>query len=118
MALKSDDINTAIDSISKKDELSLGSLKVITEELFPCIFQLFQNEELISKFYFNKDPYLIEGIVPGRYQLKYITDSNHDSIWNTGNWEKRLQPEKVLNYPSEILIRSNWDLELEWITVE
>ena len=50
--------------------------------------------------------------------LKYIIDINKDSFWSTGNWEKRIQPEKALNYPSEIMIRSNWDLELDWTNLE
>jgi hypothetical protein len=73
---------------------------------------------VITKIPFNKKPYLIDEIVPGTYHLRYITDNNRDSIWNTGNWERRIQPEKAVNYYSEITIRSNWDLELEWIIVE
>ena len=60
----------------------------------------------------------MDEIVPGKYQLKYIVDNNQDRIWNTGNWESRILSEKVANYPSEITIRSNWDLELEWIIQE
>ena len=37
-----------------------------------------------------------------------------DGIWNCGNWETKTQPEKVINYKTEITIRSNWDLELDW----
>ena len=48
------------------------------------------------------------------YQLKYILDANSDGKWNTGNWQEKIQAEKVVNYPNEITIRSNWDLELEW----
>ena len=52
------------------------------------------------------------------FNLKYIFDNNQDGIWNTGDWEQKIQAEKVINYPSEITIRSNWDLELEWIIGE
>ena len=57
-------------------------------------------------------------ITPGKYQLKYIADSNTDSEWTTGNWKAKIQPEKVINYSSEITIRANWDLELEWFIEE
>ena len=76
---------------------------------------MLQDEKVIIQIYFSEAPYLIEGIIAGNYNLKYIADSNQDSIWSTGNWERRIQPEKVIDYPSEIKIRSNWDLELEWI---
>ena len=44
----------------------------------------------------------------------YINDQNNDGKWNTGSWDNKLQAERTINYPSEITIRSNWDLELEW----
>ena len=106
------------DSIEKKEELSSGKLEIITNKSSPCIFQLFQNGEVINKFHFAHTPYIINKIVPGKYNLKYIADNNQDSIWNTGNWEMRIQPEKAVNYYSEITIRSNWDLDLEWIIGE
>ena len=114
--LKSDSITS--DSIVKKEELPLGKLEISIKENTPCIFQLLQKEKVISEFYFSKKPYLMDEIIPGKYQLKYIVDNNQDRIWNTGNWEGRILAEKVANYPSEIIIRSNWDLELEWIIQE
>ena len=114
--LKSDSITS--DSIVKKEELPTGKLEISIHENNPCIFQLLQNEKVISEFYFSKKPYLMDEIIPGKYQLKYIVDNNQDRIWNTGNWEGRILAEKVANYPSEITIRSNWDLELEWIIQE
>ena len=97
------------------EENALGNLEIITNKKEACIFQLLQNDRVIGNFFFPAPPYLIKGITAGKYQLKYIVDNNQDSIWNTGNWSERVQPEKVLNYISEISIRSNWDLELEWI---
>ncbi len=115
MPLKSDsNITSDIDTIIQKKEFSPGTLKINTKNS-SCIFQLLQNEKVIIEIYFNEAPYLIEDIIAGNYNLKYIADNNQDSIWSTGNWERRIQPEKVIDYPSEIKIRSNWDLELEWI---
>ena len=51
----------------------------------------------------------------GNYNLKYIKDTNNDNVWNTGSWQNKTQPERVVNYPSEVIIRFNWDLSLEWI---
>ncbi len=110
--------SSVVDSIIKKDPFNTGKLKIISDQNSACILQLLQNQKIITEVYFNNSPYLIEGIIPGKYQLKYIEDNNQDSLWNTGNWERKIQPEKVINYPSEITIRSNWDLELEWIIEE
>jgi hypothetical protein len=96
------------------ESITYGKLEIVTPANTPCIFQLLQNEKLISEFVFSEKPYALNDIVPGKYQLKYIADSNEDGKWNTGNWVEKLQPEKVINYTTEITIRSNWDLELEW----
>ena len=117
-----DTIATKTDS-SKTDSIVLesmpyGKLEIVTPANTPCIFQLSQNEKVISEFVFAAKPYALNDITPGKYKLKYISDSNEDGIWNTGNWERKTQPEKVINYPNEITIRSNWDLELEWIIEE
>ena len=98
--------------------ITYGKLEIVTPTNTPCIFQLLQNEKVISEFVFAAKPFALLDIIPGKYQLKYIEDSNEDGIWNTGNWERKTQPEKVINYPTEITIRSNWDLELEWIIEE
>jgi hypothetical protein len=96
------------------EEIKYGNLTIISVENKECIFQLFQDNKVISDFNFNKQPFLLSDIIPGKYQIKYIDDSNRDGKWTTGSWEKRVQSEKVINYSSEITIRSNWDLELEW----
>jgi hypothetical protein len=96
------------------EEIKYGKLTIISPENKQCIFQLFQNNKVISEFIFTEQPFLLTHITPGKYQIKYIADSNRDGKWTTGSWEKRAQAEQVINYPSEITIRSNWNLELEW----
>jgi len=105
--------STATDSLVI-EEVQYGNLTIISAENKQCIFQLFQNDKVISEFNFTEQPFLLTDITAGKYQIKYIADSNRDGKWTTGNWEKRAQAEQVINYPSEITIRSNWDLELEW----
>ncbi|MBC8266629.1 MAG: Ig-like domain-containing protein [Flavobacteriales bacterium] len=101
-----------------KEEISYGKLEVINNDSTPCIFQLLQNKKVVKEFSFNNPPYVLDELIAGKYQLKYIADSNIDNEWTTGNWLTKTQAEKVKNYPSEITIRANWDLELEWLIEE
>ena len=55
-----------------------------------------------------------KNVDPGNYKMKLIYDSNHNGKWDTGNYRKKLQPEKVKYYPEPLNIRANWDMELEW----
>ena len=100
------------------ESITYGNLKIITAEDSPCIFQLLQNEKVISQFGFSEKPYFLAEIIPGEYQLKFIEDTDLNGEWTTGSWENKTPAEKALNYPTGITIRSNWDLELEWIIEE
>jgi hypothetical protein len=106
--------STTADSLIA-EEIVYGNLAIITSENNPCIFQLLQNNKVINDWIFIEPPFLLTNIVPGKYQLKFIEDADQSGEWTTGNWENKTHPERVLNYPTEITIRSNWDLELEWI---
>jgi hypothetical protein len=58
---------------------------------------------------------IFENVNPGKYCLRYIEDANGNGKWDTGNYEKHLQPEKVYYYPNLIdLPRKNTDWENEW----
>tara|TARA_B100000579_G_C22776560_1_gene826897 strand:+ start:269 stop:1357 length:1089 start_codon:yes stop_codon:yes gene_type:complete len=110
--------NITLDSINKNESQLLGSLLISTNYNSSCIFQLLQNDKIIYSNSFNTMPFSINNITPGKYNLKFIADYNQDKIWNTGDWNKKTQPEKVKKYPNEIIIRGNWDLEIEWIIEE
>ena len=97
-----------------KELVQTGSLHIISPNMNYCVFQLLQNEKVVNEFAFSEQPYDLLNIMPGKYQLKYINDINKDGKWNTGDLARKKQPEEIQNYPSEINIRSNWDLEITW----
>jgi uncharacterized protein (DUF2141 family) len=45
---------------------------------------------------------------PAKYQVRLIYDSNGNGRWDTGNYLKHLQPERVVYDSQIIVIRSNW----------
>ena len=94
---------TTIDSLVV-EEIKYGNLTIISAENKQCIFQLFQNDKVISEFTFTEQPFLLTDITPGKYQIKYIADSNRDGKWTTGSWEKKTQAEQVINYPKRSCI--------------
>ena len=55
-----------------------------------------------------------EYIPPGSYKLKLIYDTNGNGKWDSGNFLGKVQPEKVVYYDLPIVVRSNWDMEIEW----
>ena len=96
-------------------EVPCGKLTISSNKLEgPLLFQLLQNNKIMHEYIIETGPYTLININPGKYQLKCIFDANYDAKWNTGDWELRKQAETVINYPAEITIRSNWDMELLW----
>jgi len=58
-------------------------------------------------------------VKPGKYKLRFIDDSNGNGKWDSGNYLKRIQPERVIYFTDEktkgvINIRANWDSELQF----
>ncbi len=51
---------------------------------------------------------------PGKYFARIVEDVNGNGEWDTGNFEKGLQPERLYYYPEEINIRANWDHIVPW----
>ena len=51
---------------------------------------------------------------PGKYSVKLFADINKNGVWDTGNYNKNVQPEKVYLYPNNLVVRPNWDLEQIW----
>ena len=45
-------------------------------------------------------------------RLRVIEDLNNNDRWDTGDYWKHLQPEKIYNYNDQITLRANWDLEI------
>jgi hypothetical protein len=51
---------------------------------------------------------------PGNYKLKAIYDRNHNNQWDTGNFHKKIQPERVGYFQKVIEVRANWDIDESW----
>ena len=51
---------------------------------------------------------------PGKYSARLINDRNGNGEWDTGNFEKGIQPEEVYYYNQILEPKANWDLEQRW----
>ena len=60
----------------------------------------------------------IEMVQPEEYKLKVIEDTNINRRWDTGNYDKHSQPERIFLKPIEGL-RADWEVETEFdISIE
>ena len=82
----------------------------------PIILQLLNDKEgvLDERKILANESILFDYMYPKKYFLKIIFDTNGNGKWNTGNYLKHIQPEKVIYYPQAIDIRSNWEMDFIW----
>lgn len=102
--------------LGTKSYADFGNLRMtITSEIenYPLLVQLTDEKgETIQEIY-AKAPKIFEfsNIEPSKYRVRIIFDANGNGQWDTGNYLKRIQPERVSYYPDLIEVRANWELE-------
>jgi hypothetical protein len=67
-------------------------------------------EQLVS----SSGPLSFTNLQAGKYGLKAIQDTNRNGRWDTGDYLKGIQPERVFVFQKEIEVRANWDFEEDW----
>lgn len=112
-----DFFGTTNDSISfnlnTKSYADYGNLSVnLTGESieYPVILELTNEKGEVQRTQTATEPKVFEfnHINPGKYLIRAIFDTNNNGQWDTGNYLKRIQPEKVSYYPTTIEMRANW----------
>ena len=85
---------------------------------YPIIVQLTDEKGKL-----NREIYVPEAksldfntLEPGNYLIRIIIDTNANGKWDTGNYLKKIQPERVIYYPGTIEMRANWE-KIETFTV-
>jgi hypothetical protein len=79
--------------------------------LHPLIF-LTKNSKPFLKQSLVKNRYRIKLFEPGDYEVKILFDLNNNGKWDTGDYWKKIQPERVVARKKPISIRANWDNEI------
>jgi len=84
---------------------------------FPIIVQAMDEKGKVVMTKMLKGPgqIIFDYLAPQKYTLKAIMDSNRNGQWDTGNYLKHIQPERIYFYTLPIQLRSNWDQEVTWI---
>jgi hypothetical protein len=70
---------------------------------------------VLREYYISEDSELvIDFLQPQKFRLKAIFDANQNNQWDTGNYLKGIQPERVIFHSDIIATRSNWDIKVDW----
>ncbi len=87
---------------------------------YPAIVQLINDKGETQRQVYMTAPQQVEFnfLRPGKYGLRLIFDDNGNQKWDTGNYLKKIQPEKVRYYPDMVDVRANWELEQTFTVLE
>lgn len=66
---------------------------------------------IVSKQRSNQEKLNFTNLIPGQYSFRCFKDENGNGIWDSGDYEKKIQPEIMLRYTVAQKVRANWDIE-------
>ncbi len=88
-------------------------LQVVRQDNDPFILELVTPKGKALRRYDvsnELDLYEFKHLVPGNYLFRYTNDQNGNKKWDTGNYLKKIKPERVYYSPDTIELRANWDI--------
>tara|TARA_R110002050_G_scaffold110892_1_gene223529 strand:- start:15282 stop:16895 length:1614 start_codon:yes stop_codon:yes gene_type:complete len=87
---------------------------------YPVIVHLTDEKGLIKREIYATEPkiFSFKNISPGKYLVRVISDSNKNKKWDTGNYLKKIQPERVSHSPKVIEMRANWKENYDFILLD
>jgi hypothetical protein len=114
--LKNDTLQQAI-IIQNRKELGDIQLKIKgLDKQKNYLIQLLTGAQLVqTQFFVDKVVSFesrIEALNPDIYTIKIVEDLNKNHVWDTGDYDKKAQPERIFWKKLEQL-RSNWELEAD-----
>ncbi len=104
-------------SFNTQKENAYGSIILnLTNVQTPLIVQLLEKDKVVREQRTMENGKMTFGyLYPKTYQIKVIFDRNGNEKWDTGDYDKHRQPEKVSFYNDNgTSVRANWDVELPW----
>lgn len=75
------------------------------------VLQFVQGEEVKSSYPLTSLEWSNKFINPGEYEIRILFDSNNNGKWDSGDYSKKIQPEKAITLKEKLSIRANWDNE-------
>ncbi|MCC7302647.1 MAG: Ig-like domain-containing protein [Bacteroidia bacterium] len=53
-------------------------------------------------------------LLPGKYRIRLIYDHNKNGQWDSGDYSRKVQPERVIYSPGWFTVRSDWEVQEVW----
>lgn len=97
-----------------RSEIDYGSIKINFTKFSTIknpVLQFVKSDVVVKSYPLLSASWNAPLFDPGDYELRILYDENNNGYWDPGNYEKKLQPEKVYYFPQKLNIKANWDNE-------
>lgn len=93
-----------------------STLKVALQNYDPNAYiqVIDSKEQVIQSKRAEQQGTVFQYLRPGEYFLRMFIDANQNDKWDTGDLERRIQPEEVIYFSKKLSLRANWELEEIW----
>lgn len=104
--------------VKKEDEYGQLAIRVSGVDSIPSFMELLdKSDKPIRKVRVIDNAAVFKDVNPGTYYIRIILDANNNGVWDTGDFDKQLQPELVCYYPGvfEITAFFTFDQTEPWV---
>ncbi len=110
-----------VQRITTNDKTSYGNLQIKLKTEHPDKYYVIkllhaESNEVVKEFYFTgngEKKITVSDVLAGKYKFMVIEDENKNGEWDTGNFEKKIQPENIYTYQDTYELKGGWDLDVE-----
>ena len=105
--------DTIIKNLKTKALSEYGTVVLTIQNIdsYPVVVQLTntQGEVIEEQFSDSSNKFTFRYLNPGEFLIRVISDDNSNRKWDTGDYLKKRQPERIRYFPDTLDIRANWD---------
>ncbi|MBA2250201.1 MAG: Ig-like domain-containing protein [Chitinophagaceae bacterium] len=110
--LRSDTIRFKSKSENEYGNLKLNFPKNIDLKKNP-VLQFVVNNEVVFSSPLTALVWNNKLFKPGDYEFRILYDDNKNGKWDPGNYQKKIQPEKVVSYPARLNVKADWENDID-----
>ena len=79
------------------------------------LLQLVMKDEVLRQNYVpDNGKVAFRYLKPGEYMIRLLLDDNRNGKWDSGDFEKRVQPEQFIYYMEKVAVRANWEIKVDF----
>jgi len=111
--IKNDTLNFKFTTKDIEDygRITLNIVSEITDNIILDLIENDKKEKIVERVFLNKSKEVVFDLLePKKYGVRAIIDSNKNNKWDTGDYLKNLQPEKIIYFNTILELRANYYL--------